>query len=122
MTLCIDGFVVMLEVSVFGFRPKWASNGVIFVVEFGISLMLLMILATRFANVTGDQLGSTSSTANRLFIVCINFSIMPVPLWSPAGARNSFIFLFLKNNSNSFTLKACAWSHLIERGIPWSLQ
>ena len=33
--LCFDGFVVMLEISVFSFRPKWASNGVIFAVKFG---------------------------------------------------------------------------------------
>ena len=57
--LCIEGFVVMLEIFVFGFRPKWASNGVIFVVEFGINLILSMIFAARFAHFFGDQLGST---------------------------------------------------------------
>ena len=78
--LCFDGFVVMLEISVFGFCPEWASNGVIFVVEFGIKLIFSIMFATRFPRVTGDQLGSTSSTARRHFIVCINLYSMPVPL------------------------------------------
>ena len=112
--LCFDGFVVMLEISVFGFRPKWALNEVIFVVEFGISLMLSMI----FPKSTVHQLGSMSNTANRFFIVCINRLTMPVPPCSPTGARIHFRFLFLQNSSNSFALNACALSHLIERGVP----
>ena len=78
--LCYDGLVVMLEISVLGFRPKCASNGVIFVVEFGINLIFSIMFATRFASVTVDQLGSISNTAKRLFIVCTNLSTIPVPL------------------------------------------
>ena len=63
----------MLEISVFHFRPQWASNGVIFVVEFGINLMFSIMFATRFARFTDDQSGSTSSTASRLFLFVWTF-------------------------------------------------
>ena len=120
--LCFDGFVLMLEISMLGFCPKWSSNGLIFVVEFGINLMFSILFAKRFASVTDDQLGSASSTANRLFL----FVLIVLPCPSIYGhqlmLRLVFCFFFLQNTSISFALKACAWSHLIERGIPCSLQ
>ena len=37
--LCLLGFVTMFDNAVFGFLPKCASNGVIYVILFGMSLM-----------------------------------------------------------------------------------
>ena len=79
----------------------------------------LAILALR---VSEHHMGSISNTAKRRFSVCISLPTIPVPLWSPAGANISLIFLFLQNISNSFALNACAWSQRIDRGIPCTLQ
>ena len=68
LRLLCEAFVVMFDISVFGFPPKCASKGVILVVLFGINLMFSMMFAKRFARVAFDQLGSISKTANSLFI------------------------------------------------------
>ena len=85
----------MLEISVLGLRPKCASNGHILVVALGISLMFSFTFATLSLNVVCVHLGSMSKTASLRFIVCISLSTIPVPLWSPAGASISLMFLFL---------------------------
>ena len=110
----------MLLVCVFGFLPKFASNGVIFVVVFGISFMFSIIADILFASVSFDQVLSTFVAASLLFIVCINLSTIPLPLWSPVGAKISLMLLSLQKISQFFALKACAWSHLIDLGMPWN--
>ena len=52
-----DGLVIMFDSSVFGGLPKCASNGFIFVVAFGISLMDSIILATIVARSDVDIMG-----------------------------------------------------------------
>ena len=66
-------------VCVFGFLPKCASNGVIFVV-FGMSFMFSIIADILFASVSFDQLVSMFIAASRLFIVWISLSTIHVPL------------------------------------------
>ena len=105
----------MLLVCVFGFLPKCASNGVIFVDVLGMFSIIADIL---LANVSFDQLVSIFIAANLLFIVGNNFSTIPVPLWSPVGASISLMLLSLQKILNFFALKACAWSHLIDLGMP----
>ena len=56
--------------------------------------MFSIIFANLLLSVLLLQSGSMSSTANRRFIVCINRSTILVPLWYPAGAIISFMFLF----------------------------
>ena len=113
-----DCFVVIIGISVFSFFLEWASNGVIFVVEFGMSLIFSIMFANRLTKVAFDQLESRSSTANLLFIVWMRRSTITVPLGSPAGARIILRFLFSQKFSNSFTLNAWAWSAdlMFERG------
>ena len=86
----------MLLVCVFGFLPKCASIGVIFVVVFGISFMFSIIADILFANVSFDQLLYTFIAASLLFIVCINLSTILVPLWSPVGASINLMLLSLQ--------------------------
>ena len=120
--LLSDGLVTIFESSVLGLHPKCASNGVILVVLLGFRRIFPMMLASLVLNVSLLQMGSISRTANRRFIVWISRSTIPVPLWSPAGARISFIFSFLQKISNSFALNAWAWSNLIDLGIPCCLE
>ena len=110
----------MLLVCVFVFLPKCASNGVIFVVVFGISFMYSFIADILLANVSFDQLLSTFIAANLLSIVCINLSTIPVLLWSSVGASINLMLLSLRNISKFFALKACAWSHFIDLGMTWN--
>ena len=72
--------VTILLVCVFGFLPKCASNGVIFVVVFGISFMFSIIADISLASVSFDQSLSTFIAASLLFMVCISLSTIPVPL------------------------------------------
>ena len=97
---------MILDSSVFGDLPKWASTGLILVVESGISLMDSIILSTNVAKSDDDQRASHSITAILRFIVWISYSTMPVALSSPAGARISLKFLLLQQNSNSLALNA----------------
>ena len=71
--------MTILLVCVFGFLPKCASNGVVFVVVFGISFMFSIIADILLASVSFDQLVSTFIAAS-LFMVCISLSTIPVPL------------------------------------------
>ena len=87
-----DGFVTMFEIRVFGSLSKCASNGVVFISEFGISLMFSMLFASLSLKNVLDQFGSTSETAKRRLIVWIGRSTMPVPRWSPVGANIIFKF------------------------------
>ena len=105
--LC-DRLVIMLEISVLGLRPKCASNGLVLVVALGISLMFSIIFATLWLNVVCVHLESMTKTARLRFIVCISLSIIPVPLWTPAGASVNYMFFFLQHISNFLALKACA--------------
>ena len=114
------GCVTMLLVCVFGFLPKCASNGVIFVVVLGMSFMFSIFADNLLAIVYFDQLVSTFSAASLLFIVCINLSTIPVTLWSPVGACFRLMLLSLQNILKFFALKACAWSHLIDLGMLWN--
>ena len=82
--------------------------------------MFSIIADILFANVSFDQLLSTFIAVNLLFIVCINLSTIPVPLWSPVGASINLMLLSLQKISKFFALKACAWSHLIDLGMPWN--
>ena len=113
---------MIFESSMFGGLPKCASNGLILVVVLGISLIDPIILATIVARSAEDPRGSCSITAILRFNVWIRRSTIPVALWSPAGASISFMFLILQNISNSSALNAWAWSHLIDRGMPWYWQ
>ena len=88
------------------------------VAALGISLIDSIILATFVAKSAEDHKGSCSITAILLFNVWIRLSTIPVALWSPAGASISLIFLFLQKSSNSLAIKAWAWSHPNERGMP----
>ena len=108
----------MLESSVFGGLTKWATNGFILVVALGISHIDSIILATIVARSAEDHKGVMFHYGDSHFSVWINLSTIPVALWSPAGASISLIFLFLQKSSNSLALKAWAWSHLMERGMP----
>ena len=119
--LC-DGLVTILEISVFGFLQKCASNGLSCVVALGMSLMFSIMFASISLSVAWVHLGSISSTASLRFIVWISLSTMPVPQWSPAGASISLKFLFSRYISNSLVLNACAWSHRVDLGIPCTLQ
>ena len=115
------GFVTMLLVCVPVFLLKCASDGVILVVVFGMSFMFSIIADISFAIVTFDQFLSTLIAANRLFIDWISLSTIHVHLWSPAGAKISFMLLSSQKTSKLCALKACALSHLIDLGIPWNL-
>ena len=106
MISLIDGLVSILNNSVFGFLPKCASNGVTFVVLLGMRRTFSITLAILALRVSELHMGSISSTARRRFNVCISLSTIPVPLWSPAGANISLMFLFVQNISNSFALNA----------------
>ena len=94
--LSSDGWVTIFESSVFGFLPKCASNGVVLVVLLGISRIFSMMLASLELSVSLLQLGSMSKTAILRFMVWISLSTIPVPLWSPAGARISLYFCFCR--------------------------
>ena len=59
----IDGLVNIFESSVFGFQPKCASNGVIFVVLLGIRRMFSITLAILPLRVSELHMGSISNTA-----------------------------------------------------------
>ena len=72
--------VTILLVCVFGFLPKCASNGVIFVVVFCISFMFSITADILLASVSFDRLESTFFAASLLFMVCISLSTIPVPL------------------------------------------
>ena len=117
--LFLFGCVTMLFLCLFGFPPNCASNGVIFVVVFGMSFIFFIIADILFASVSLDQLLSMIIAASRLFNAWINFPTIPVPLWSPVGASISFILLSLRKISKFFAL-FCAWSHLCDLGIPWN--
>ena len=116
------GLVTIFDSSVFVGRPKCASNGLIFVTELGMSLMDWIIFVTIWARSALDHSGSDCMIAIWCFIVWIRRSTIPVALWSPAGASMSLMFLSLQYTAISRALKASAWSHLIELGIPWKLQ
>ena len=103
--LC-DGLVIMFDISVFGFLPKCASNGVTLVVALGMSLMFSMMLASLSLSVVWVYLGSISRTASLRFIVCMSLSTILVPRWSPTGASIRLMFLFLQYISNSRALNA----------------
>ena len=113
-----DGCVIIFDSSVFGGFPKCASIGFILVVVFGIGFIDSMTLATIVAKSEDDYNWLCSSTANPRFIVCNKQSTTPLALWLPAGASISSMFLFLQKMSKSRALNACAWSHLIDRGLP----
>ena len=104
--LLCDVFVVMFDISVFGFLPKYASNGIILVVVFEINLMFSTMFAKRCATVAFDQLGSMSSNAILHFIVSMSRSTIPVPLWSRAVARISFYFSVFGEYSEFFWFKS----------------
>ena len=118
VSLVLFGLIIIFESSVFGGRPKYASNGLIFVTEFGMSLIDWIIFVTIWARWALDHSGSDCMIAIQRLIVWIRRSIISVALWSPAGASISLLFLSSQYSSNSRVLKAWAWSHLIERGIP----
>ena len=84
--------VTMLDNSVFGGRPKCASNGVIFVTRLGISLIDSIIADIFSAMVTLVHI-IEASLRLRVFI---NLSTMPVALWSWVGENISLMFLFLQ--------------------------
>ena len=87
--LCFFGLVTMFDSSVFGGRPKCASNGVIFVTRLGISLIDSIIADIFSAMVVLFQIGSDIIEASLRLRVCISLSTMPVALWSLVGENNS---------------------------------
>ena len=70
----------MFLACVFGFLPKCASNGVIFVVVLGINFMFSIIADILLASVSLDQFVSTFIASRPLYIVCISLSTISVPL------------------------------------------
>ena len=67
--LHLFGFVTLFEGAVFGFLPKCASNGVIFMVLFGISLMFWTIFAIIVVMSSDDRSVSSAITPN-LRLIC----------------------------------------------------
>ena len=47
---------MMFEIGMFGFLPKWASNGVVFALELGINLMFSILLTSLLLRVVFDQI------------------------------------------------------------------
>ena len=84
-----DVLDVMFDIGVLSFLPKCAVNGAIFVVVLGMSFFSWIISVILSASVIFDQLGSLFRTERRRFIICIRRSIIPLALWSPAGASIS---------------------------------
>ena len=119
---CLLDFVTMFVSEVFGFLLKCAYNGAILVILFGMSLIHGFMFATIVDMSSDDHSGSFFITPSFCFIVWISLSTIPVALWSPSGAIISFMLLSLQYTLKSLDLNACAWLHLIERGIPWNLQ
>ena len=117
-----DGLVTTLNISVFCFRPKWASNWVVLVVLLCFSLIFSIIFLTISAKSASDYSGSESITKSILFMIWFLHLTIPAALWSPVGARISFIFLLLQYISNAGALNAFARSHLKINGIPWNSQ
>ena len=112
----------MFDCAVFGFLPKCASIGAILVILFGMSLILCIMFAMIVDLSSEDHSGSIVITPSFRFIVWINLPTIPVALWSLAGANISFLLLSSQYTLKSLNLNAFAWSHRMERGIPWSLQ
>ena len=74
----------MLDISVFGFLPNWASNDINLVLIVGINLKLWFISAVFDVSDSFYQFESISSSLSPRFMVWINLSTILVPLWSPA--------------------------------------
>ena len=100
------GFVTVFESAVFGFLPKWASNGAFLVIPFGMSLILCIMLATIVDMSSDDYSGSIVITPCFCFIVWISLSTIPVGLWSPVEAIFSFMLLSLQYKLKSLDLNA----------------
>ena len=83
---------MILESYVFGCQPKWAFNGLVVVVAFGITLIDFFTFANIVTKSEDDQNGSPSMTAILRFIAQNNLSTIQVAQWSPTGARISLIF------------------------------
>ena len=111
-----DCLVSILVSSVIDFLPKCASNGVTLRVLSGMRRMFSIMFDILELSVSELQLGSTSSTAKWRFTVCISLSTISVPLWSPAGASISLIFIFLEKNFIFFCFKGLC---LIASYLPW---
>ena len=86
------------------------------------SLMLCIMFAMIVDLSSEDHNGSIVITPSFRFIAWINLSTIPIALWSPAGANISFMLLSLQYTLKSLDLNPCAWSHRMERSIPWNLQ
>ena len=104
--LCSFGFVTMFVSAVFGFLPMCASKSAIIVTQFGISLMLCIILATIVDMSSDDHSGSSDITPSLRFMVWINLSTITVALWSTAGASFNLVLLSLENTLKSLDLNA----------------
>ena len=92
----------MLLDYVFGFLPKYASNGVILLVVLGIRFKFSMIANILFARFSFDHFSSMLIATSGLFSRLNSLSTIPVPLWSPVGASISFMLLYLQNFSKFF--------------------
>ena len=119
---CLFGFVTIFEKALFRFLPKCASNVVVFVTLFGVSLIFWTMFAITVVISSNGHNGPIAIMPNLHFIVCTNFSKIPVARWSLSGASICSILVFLQKTLKSPDLNACAWSQCSERGIPWSSQ
>ena len=90
---CLNNFVLCFCI------PKCASNGMIFVVAFGMMLIFWITFANLLHKVAFERLQSLSSNDSLRLIVCIRGSTIPVALWSAAVANISLVVLFLQNIS-----------------------
>ena len=102
------------------FSAKLASNGVFLVALSGVRHLISITLADLLLSISLLQLG-INKIANCLLFVWIRRSTMPVPLWSPARAKISFIICFFRK-FQTIWLSDWAWSHLIDRDISCSMQ
>ena len=118
------GFTRIFDNSVLGGLPKCASNGFVFVPKLGIIFIDTIIFAKICARYAKICTILDLIALSLFYVYRFELGVQPSLLRGDPllGLKKSLMFLSLRYNSNSRALRACAWSHLIERGKPQKLR
>ena len=100
------GLVVILEIGVLHFLPKFASNGVMSIV-FCFEIFSCCIIAYSECSNLKFLLSCDFMQDNCRLIVWIKRSTRPIALWSFAGAKISVILFSVQNFSFFFCKTSC---------------
>ena len=104
-----------------GLQTVFFSYSVWGVILCGIMRSNLIISATFETNLWGVLFLSIPITPKRRLSNYINLSTTPIDLWSSAGAKKRFKWIYLKESWNFMAQNVCAWSHFSLRVTRYSV-